>query len=75
MRRRKPFSASMRESWEDLLMLAELIGYLALVGAVFHFVQTVPWYDALIGSTFILVMVVRRFRRWLGSDDDVERPS
>lgn len=74
MRGRERAKAELRQMARDLGALFELIGYLMLIGAVSHFVQTVPWYDALIGSTFILVMVVRRFRRWLGNDD-VERPS
>lgn len=56
---------AIQETGKDLLALGELLGYLMLFGAVAHFVQTVPWYDALTGVIFIMIMVVRRFRRWL----------
>lgn len=74
MRERERAKAELRQMARDLGALFELLGYLALFGAVCHFVQTAPWYDALIGSIFILVMAGRRFRRWRGNDD-VERPS
>jgi hypothetical protein len=65
--------AAYKGMFSELLTLAELVGYVVLFGMVAHFVQTVPWYDALTGMTFVLIMVVRRFRRWLGKGGESDR--
>lgn len=62
--------AELREAGATLLWLAEIVGYLAILGAMVRYVFELDPVNATLATVVFLVVIVQRLRRWLADRED-----